>query len=80
LIHLVSSNKDGAVSRGAMMMTIGLRMLFVGNIAYIKFLGDLEQTAMLTLILTTRRFCGDTRSSIGVLYGYFYGIFNLSTI
>jgi hypothetical protein len=36
-IHLVSSNKDGAVSRGAMMMTIELRMSnSKRNTAYIK--------------------------------------------
>jgi hypothetical protein len=34
LIHLVSSNKGGAVSRGAMTTTIRLRRLFVGNIVY----------------------------------------------
>jgi hypothetical protein len=48
-IHLVSSNKDGAVSHGAMMMTIELRMS-KRNTAYIKMLGDPEQTAVSTLI------------------------------
>jgi predicted NAD/FAD-dependent oxidoreductase len=48
-IHLVSSNKDGVVSHGAMMMTIELRMS-KRNTAYIKMLGDPEQTAVSTLI------------------------------
>ena len=49
-IHLASSNKDGAVSRGAMMMTIELKMSKRNAPNYIKMLGDpAEQTAVSTL-------------------------------
>jgi hypothetical protein len=54
-IHLVSSNKDGVVSRGAMMMTIELRMSEKHSLH--------KNVGRLTLIINTRRF-GNTQSSM----------------